>query len=380
MRLSPGIKAALSLIGISAGAYFAYEGYSRMTIDKKVFTPIKPSRVNLVAVNPDAGFKIIVANQVAQLAEIDRSQFGAADKGSDGTDSEVGTTNRKRIPLKEMLQTLTGDAKALSAVIKRMNDLDKDDAIPPVQVKWSEGDLKKALAGDPTLTPKLEKNLNIKLDGTPPPYVDPNAIENGIVIEHEVTVDVNIEGKQTKLVAIVPDWYRPRLSKAVEERYLNVVDLTDTVVAGFYKEEAAKVISGSAAKEDIKASLSSRIGPSVADGWADGPNQLLKNTEIVVNEKFITGSSYRMTGQVEKRQFFDLTLDLSAEGRDRLWKFSRGRKGFQLLLIVDGIAIAAPKIDHELNQRNVVIRNMPDEVLLKDAVRTINLSSGESKN
>jgi hypothetical protein len=75
----------------------------------------------------------------------------------------------------------------------------------------------------------------------------------------------------------------------------------------------------------------------------------------------------------------DLTVKLTPEGRDRLWQYSRGRVNSQLLLIVNGIAIAAPRIQHELAQGELTITQMPDEVLVRDAVEIINENNRKGK-
>ena len=69
---------------------------------------------------------------------------------------------------------------------------------------------------------------------------------------------------------------------------------------------------------------------------------------------------------------FDLSVDVSDEGRRRLWKYSKERVGTQLLLVADGIPIAAPRIQHELAQDSLTITQMEDEVLVRDAVEMLN--------
>ncbi len=69
----------------------------------------------------------------------------------------------------------------------------------------------------------------------------------------------------------------------------------------------------------------------------------------------------------------DLTIEMTDEGRRRLWQYSEDKIGTQLLLIVDGVAIAAPKISHELAQGELTITQMADEGLVKeDTVNAIN--------
>jgi hypothetical protein len=64
----------------------------------------------------------------------------------------------------------------------------------------------------------------------------------------------------------------------------------------------------------------------------------------------------------------------SDEGRKRLWKYSINEVGSQILLLVDGIAIAAPRIQHPLTQSQLSIKGLPDEVLVSDAADAMNKS------
>jgi hypothetical protein len=68
-----------------------------------------------------------------------------------------------------------------------------------------------------------------------------------------------------------------------------------------------------------------------------------------------------------------MALNLTPEGKDRLWQFSRkGNIGAQLLVIHNGIAIAAPRIRHELAQSNVSITQLPERSLAQETVDFLN--------
>ena len=125
------------------------------------FSPVAPGRVNLVGINPGAGYQIIIANDVAQLI-VSQGGFGAKETEAGGaTEGSI----KKRVPMREMLGVLRGDGSKLGPFVMKMNDQDKEDEWPPIRVDWTKADLDKAIAGDPKLKAKLEHDLNVHLDG-----------------------------------------------------------------------------------------------------------------------------------------------------------------------------------------------------------------------
>ena len=73
----------------------------------------------------------------------------------------------------------------------------------------------------------------------------------------------------------------------------------------------------------------------------------------------------------------DITINLTDEGRMRLWKYSVGRVESHLLLVADGIPIAAPIIRDELREGELTITQMEDEALVKDAVDALNRGANQ---
>ena len=68
---------------------------------------------------------------------------------------------------------------------------------------------------------------------------------------------------------------------------------------------------------------------------------------------------------------FDLDLHVTDDGHLRLWQYSKLHPHDQLLLVSDGVAIAAPRIRHELVSPDLTIVQMPDEGLLQQAVESL---------
>jgi hypothetical protein len=62
---------------------------------------------------------------------------------------------------------------------------------------------------------------------------------------------------------------------------------------------------------------------------------------------------------------------LNDEGRLRLWQYTRRHPKTQLLFAVDGIAIAAPIVQHEMKYPVAEILNVSDEVDARKAVQVI---------
>lgn len=352
----------LSIVGLGFGAY-------RIALDKMIegahFSPVVPGSVNLVGIDPGSGYRIIVANFVAQLVQAS-DNFGGSDSNEGGpTEGAI----KKRIPIKEMLAVLRGDEKALGAITMTMNDM-KEDALPPIRVLWSATDIRKAIDGDKGLRTKLENDMNVHLDGTPLDKVRPASIENGIVIEAPVKVHVNLAGQVKEVVGSVLEAYKPRLILAVEARYADK-NYNRNMQAGYYEEEAKAVLANPATRENVQQTLLDRISEQTGAERAIPVERILKSATIVVNESHITKASYTSydTNDGERS---DLTIDLTDEGRRRLWKYSHDKVGTQLLLIADGVAIEAPRIRHILAEGELTITQMRDKTLVRDAVDMIN--------
>ncbi|MBI1756268.1 MAG: hypothetical protein HYR64_04075, partial [Fimbriimonas ginsengisoli] len=137
-----------------------------------------------------------------------------------------------------------------------------------------------------------------------------------------------------------------------------------------YQTEGALVLKDPGRRENVRASLKALIAEDTLREYASPVEKLLSGMTVVVNEDQIEGVSYRKYTE-EGRQFFDLTVKLASEGSDRLWKYSKGRVGSQLMLVVDGVAIAAPRISHELSQSDLTITQLPEQVLVDMTVDAI---------
>jgi len=185
-------KIALAFVALAAGAYFGYGLVSGWMVNRKVFPPLKPGNVNIVGVDTGAGYYIVVANQIAQLV---RGQTGEFQAGS----HEEADSEKKRVPIRELLQSLQGDEQALGKLVMEMNDI-SDAEFPAYPRIWKAEEIRKACSGDVDLQKKLENDLNVRLDGTPLDHVRTGALEEGILIDSPVGVEVQVGAQRKKLV------------------------------------------------------------------------------------------------------------------------------------------------------------------------------------
>jgi hypothetical protein len=182
---------------------------------------------------------------------------------------------------------------------------------------------------------------------------------------------VSINGQVKTVVGRVREPYKPRLLAKVEDQIADK-QVTPEMMAGYYAEAAREVINRPSVKENVRASIESFISPETAKGLRAAPERVLKSAEVVVNEHQVKEASYRSYDAGNGKKFSDMTVELTDEGQKRLWKYSVNRVGSQLLLIVDGVAIAAPRIERALTESELTIKRMGDEVLARDAVERLN--------
>ena len=364
MKLRSSTKIGIGFVLAVTGLYYGYELITDRMIMNIKFPDIVPGRINLVGIKTSEGYSILVANQIAQLVQ---SQSGSFSATGIGETSQADDVERKRIPIRELLQTFQRNPDALGYLLMVMNDLKKVE-LPPVEVKWKAEDIEKALNGDKALENKLVSDLNMNLDGTPLPGFRIPAIENGIVIDSPVTVQVPVNGAFQPLVGRVKEPYKPRFIRRVEEKYAEKFNVTVEMIKGYYLTEARALEEGKGELENIRDNLKQRIRPQRLDGFAGPVEQVLKHASVVVNDDLIESADYATATDSDGKEFYTLNINLSDEGRKRLWQYSKGHVGAQLLLTMDGIAIAAPQIKHQIAGGRVTVQPLRDLGLVRDFV------------
>lgn len=342
----------------------------------KHFPLLQPGKFSLLGLKTGHGFTIQVSNRVAHLVESKDINFGAAESDQAESDQTEGAS-KKKLPIREMMASLRGDEVALSTLVAALGDLEPGEDWPPRAPVWKAEDVKKAIDGDPALRTKLVHDLNVDLDGRPLAELRMSALENGIIVETPVPVHVQVGGEARLMHARVKRWYQPGVMIATNAKFKELFNVSSQAKVAFYieavKEKAAK-------QEDVKLALANLIDPA---GFAEAvvrAEMVLSSAFVVLNEDDIDKASYRpsevgngdMGQKANAAGMFDLDLHVNDDGHLRLWQYSKLHPHDQLLLVSNGVAIAAPRIRHELVGSDLTIVQMPDEGLLKEAVDMLN--------
>lgn len=367
MKLRSSTKFVLGFVLLLGGAWGGYQLWAESQLRGFEYEAIGPSRVNLIAVDRKSGFRIIVANSMAQLAEGDSGDFGAGDERDPTADD---TTDKVMLPTRDMLNAMRGDIPALSRFVMILNRMKEND-LPPDRIIWRAEDIDEAIANPGPMREKLEAALNVRLDGTPLEKIDVNALENGIVLDIPVPIKLNVNGKPTTLTARVLEAYKPGFVADVVAAYEKNPNVTNAIIKGNYIEQVEQIKSGKVGKENVAQALQARTSDSRRANLALKPERVLANTDIVLTDAYLRGARYTKNEEDKTRPRYNLHLNLTDDGRMRLWKYSRLKPGFQLLLTVDGVAVAAPKIDSELITNDIEIRKLTDERMANETVQTL---------
>src|SRR2546423_8344474 len=367
------LKIAIGFVILAAALYFGYDVFGRWQVGSKNFPEIAPGKFALLGVKTTAGYKVIIANGIAQLVQ-GGSKF-EGDMGDQGGDSD---SDKHHIPIKDMVLSLQGDTNALSNLITAMNEdlrrLQPD--VPAKPVIWEADDLQKAINGDAKLRDKLEFDLNCHLNGIPLNLINQRALYTGIVIRLPVPVRVNVAGESKLLTGHVLIPYRVGFTRKVERNLATKgLSPSEDETRGYYQEAYNELLAKPADRENVTNAIKSRISSAVTKEYAGPAEEVLKNTRVVLNETFVKNASLQQNGFRDGKPLYDLTLNLKDEGRQRLWKYSLDKVGTQLLMIVNNVAIAAPRVRHQLSQSNITVTQMSDYGLAQDATDLLNSAS-----
>ncbi|ARU42993.1 hypothetical protein CCB81_02015 [Armatimonadetes bacterium Uphvl-Ar2] len=360
----------LAVVGVGYGGWRAFGEYQlrNLTMD-----PIKPGHVNIVAVNPGSGFGIIVSNQVAQLAEFSDSDLDSPEMNEDDV------ITKKKLLIREFLGALQGNGDSLGKLVMSLNDVNEGEFPAQAEI-WTKDQIERALKGDANLKPKLERALSMTLDGQPLPTLDLDRLIDGIIIEIPFQMEYNVGGTVTKVDAIYRESFNSQFATRAGRR-LTEKFLTDAAMQATYNEEIKRTRGEltdkdgnplPAQKENLATSLASRFSETRLKELTAKPYRVLENAFVVVNDEMITGASKSTYEGNNNQLVTDIRLNLTEEGRLRLWKFSREHPRFQLLFMVNSVALAAPRIGTELAEKSVTIRGVGAEQLAADAVDDIN--------
>lgn len=352
--------AVLVLLGAWFGGNWLYAEWA---VGKMELVPIEAGRVNLFGVEL-SGERIIVANGTAMLIR----GSGVNDKDAASGDDARGPA----VPIRALIGSLNGDEEALSELLESLNDIDPT-TFPPPETVWEEEQLRAALRGDRDLLRKLERQLGTTLRGEPADRISLANLRAGITVRVRVPVQISVEGAAAKKVeGVVRVNYRTRFAQEVLNNRVirDTFDPTEAALYGVVREVWAAMEDRP--HQDVRADLESLLDEKGKARLAHPVESLLSRTTILATEREITDASLReYDDPTRDRSLFALQLTLTDHARYRLWKYTRGKGQPQLLFAVDGVAVAAPIVQHEMKYSVVEILNVSDEVDARKAVQVI---------
>jgi hypothetical protein len=278
--------------------------------------------------------------------------------------------DKRRIPLRDMLGALQGNTSAMGRFVMTMNQI-SDASLPPYPIVWQSKDIQSALDGDAALSRKLEQNMNVRLDGSPTETLRFAAILEGIVIESPVTVSIVKQGKVSKVTGKMREEFRPRFMKDLESQIAEEGNLTKEMMRTKYIVSARKLLDNPSSCENIRSSLQARISESRLKQMAELPEKLLNSITVIVNDNFIEDGSFSSYEGTDGKSQHNMTIKLNEDGRRRLWQYSAKHRGEQLLIVWNGIAIAAPRMDQAIPFADVQIKQISDQGLIEDTLDAI---------
>ena len=191
----------------------------------KHFTLLQPGKFSLIGLKTGHGFTIQVSNRVAHLVEAKDINFGATT--DDQQEAAIEGATKKKIPIREMMDSLRGDESALSTFVTTLGGLEPKEDWPPRAPVWKGEDIKKALDGDPAMRDKLVTQLNVDLDGKPLDQLSISALENGIIVETAVPVHVQVGGEVRVLHASIKRWYQPSVMQATNAKFKDLFNVSN---------------------------------------------------------------------------------------------------------------------------------------------------------
>ncbi len=363
MKLKPAVKIAIAAVAIGGGGYLGYQAYVAARLSKVSMGSVTPGKIALVAINAK-GYHIIVANRVAQL----RKGSASSEFSAPGSDDRSDGSESKPVSIRDLLEAIQGDEEALQAFVMKMNEIKEED-LPPNRIVWSTEEIERALNGEKILADRLVKNLNVTLEGKPLSSFTLDAIESGIVVEIEVPLKVNVDGKDKVLLARVLKPFRSSFAMNVSKQFSALPpNANEDQLRGIYAAEASRVGSEPGSLQDIPTSLRRLYAPGVIESYRLEPEILLSGTKVIVTDSHILNATSRLDTSTKDQDFYAITFTLNEEGRDRMWKYSHDHQGFQLLLSVNGIGVAAPRIAHDMWSREVTINRIPEKSLVDETV------------
>jgi len=359
------------VIAIAAGIGLWFGGnelYTRLVILPRDYPRLEPGNVSLIGFNVP-GYHIVVSNGIARL------QIGSAAKFQG---SDLGGATGNSIPMHGLIGTLRLEQDAAGELVRALNDI-KYEIEPLTDRTWTQERIDKALDGPGEEREKLEYDLATQLNGEGVERVSWDHLTTGIWLEVPIPLEVpSAKGTET-VVAKVLLPYRTRLSTATENnlrRLLTRGRLPENLrpdpqtIAGLYNE--ALDAAQKQGFEDVAASLRRFFSAEATARMAEPVLKVLREVEVLVTEETIVGAEMESVRREDgKGDLYTIVLDVAQESRDRLWQYTYKHPSSQLLLVSNGVAIAAPVVRHEIKYSTVEITGIAEQQLAEEALAFI---------
>ncbi|OWU65787.1 MAG: hypothetical protein CBB60_002890 [Armatimonadetes bacterium Cent15-Ar3] len=360
MKVRPSTKIAIGFATLLAVGFGGSKLYTQLRLSGVKLDPILSEDFCLVAISEEAKVKILSVNRMVQIVEASDEFKSSGSGGGGGADSG---SIKARVPMKELLAILDGDAEGTTGLLYKLAKKENTEEPSEEAPIWSTADAEKALAGDPVLKAKLESDLNVSLDGKLPAKLNRTAFYHGIRLKVPITFEIsNASGKPVQGFNTVPlkSKAMSSLYKELESKFLDA-DALDR----FYAEYVAKN-EGKSAENPADLIKSLLASGAKGEGYRKAIN-ILKHAQVITNRKMIESAEVTEVNS-GKESSYDLSIHLTDEGAARLWKFSSEHPNTKIIVVSKKVPIAAATVGTQLNSKELVIKQIADKTLVQEAV------------
>jgi hypothetical protein len=368
-KVRTGIWFAAGVAAVAGLWLGGNELYTRLVVLPQKFPPLAPGKVSLIGMKVP-GYHIVVSNGIARLQAGEASTFG----GPSRTSIDEGSA----IPIAALVGTLRQEKEAASDLISALNEI-KYPIEPLTDRIWNQVRIDEALQGKGETREQLEYDLATSIDGKAISKVNWDRLTTGIWLEVPVRISVPASGGANVVETRVLVPYKTRLAAAAENNLNRIIERgglgnnlrpTAATINGVYN--MALDSSEEMGFENVAQSLRQRFSKKQSHEMAAPVDKLLKDVEVLVSEKTITASDLeRHRREDGDGDVYSLTLSITDDSRLRLWQYTYLRPGSQLLLVSNGVAIAAPVVQHEIKYSTVEITGITERRLAEDSLRFI---------
>lgn len=372
-RYKGGFVFAATIILLFA-AYFGYRWIIyAVAVGDKVFPPLAPKEVSLIGIRL-AGERIIVSGGIAQLAVDEEADFQQKQERGE----PVGAVGAK-IPIGGLTAALQYRPEGLEELAMALNRVEQQ-ILPDPEATWDAADIRRALGGDAGLQQRLERDLNTTLEGEPADLISKTRTFSGIWIRLPLTAKVPAPGGPRNIEFSLTIPFSTSLVQRVRThpQVRETFDVDITTLALVYEEVWGTMKS--AGSDPPRKAIENLLSPSRMAAMVGPVERLLSRVTVLLTEDQIEGVSLQefQTSDPDVKSH-TINLELTREGRDRLWQYTRRNPGTQLLLVVEGVAIAAPIVQHEMMYYTAAISNILEEDLAKNAVDLIRKAKNSTR-